>query len=490
MRRAPNARRGDGEAAVEVPGTTLASVSARGVSLADHEGVPFPASGCPSHAPMEYPMSNQHSPGSPASSQAVVAEPGDNPTAGGPLRVLKALGPGLISGASDNDPTTVATLAVVGATTVYGLSWLVVLLFPLLSTIQILGARVGVVAGTGLQRASRLAYGRAWGIVLLCSVLVVSLITIGADLEGGAAALALLLPGDWQWYVGPFALATGALLVAGSYAAVSRVLKCVLLVFIAYVGAALAAHPDWARVMHDTVHPPISTHGSYVEAALALLGTTLTSYAYVWETIEEGEEAQEAGPRRLKRLGLAQADAGAGMFLAVAIFWFILIATGATLGVHGQTVQTAQDAARALVPVAGPAAGTLFALGLLASAILAVPVLAASSAYIVAEEFGWRRGLSEPVRQARGFYAVLLGALLIGVGIAAWGVSPITLLFWSGIAGGLGTPISLVFLLLVARNRAIMGQRRAGPLLTGVGWATAIMMAAISAVFLYQQFVG
>lgn len=398
------------------------------------------------------------------------------------LRVTRALGPGLISGASDNDPTTVATLAVLGATTIYGLSWLTILIYPLLASIQIISAQVGVVTGNGLQEIVRDAYGRRWGLVLLISVLTVNVITISADLEAGAAALGLIFGLSWQWFILPFGLGMLALLVFGSYQALERVLRFVLLVFVAYIAATFLAHPDWGAVFHHTLHPPISLDSTYVQGMLALLGTTLTSYAYVWESIEEAEERPP-----ISSLGLARADAGLGMLFAVTIFWFILIGTGATLGVHHLPVETAQDAARALMPVAGALASDLFALGLLASAILAVPVLAATTAYMVGQEFGWPCGLSNSVERARRFYLVVAVTVLIAIAVAFIGISPIRLLFAASIAGGLGTPISLVFLLLVAKSRRIMGDDRISPELSMVGWGTAIMVGGISLYFLWQQ---
>jgi len=257
----------------------------------------------------------------------------------------------------------------------------------------------------------------------------------------------------------------------------------VLLVFAAYIVAAFAARPNWGAVLHDTVLPSLSFSNDYVQGALALLGTTLTSYAYVWETIEESEERPP-----ISRLGLHQADAGIGMLFAVAVFWFILISTGATLGIHHRQVQTAQDAAQALSPVAGPIASYLFAAGLLASSILALPVIAASSAYVMAQEFGLRSSLSSTMQHARRFYMMIAGTVAIGAVIAFLGVSPIKLLFVSSIAGGLGTPVSLIFLLLVARNRKLMGYKTIGPVLTVMGWATAIVITTVSAFFLWQQF--
>ena len=309
---------------------------------------------------------------------------------------FKALGPGMISGASDNDPTTVATISVIGSTTTYRLSWLMVLVFPMLSAIQVISARIGTVTKRGLQRCVAKHYGRGWGMLLLLSILAVNVVTIAADLEGGAAALGLIFHLEWQWFIVPFAAGAFLLLVFGSYHAVQRVLQYVLLVFLAYVFSAFAAHPNWGAVLHDTVLPSLSFNSTYIQGALALLGTTLTSYAYVWETIEEAEERPP-----ISELGLAQADAGFGMFIAVAVFWFILIGTGATLGVAHKQVQTAQDAAQALAPAAGPIASYLFAMGLLASAVLAVPVLAATSAYVVGQEFGFRSSLDRSIGRDR-----------------------------------------------------------------------------------------
>lgn len=404
---------------------------------------------------------------------------GDRHTA---LDYVKALGPGLISGASDNDPTTVATMAVLGASTQYGLSWLVILIYPMLASIQIISAQVGVVAKQGLQQAVCTIYGRRWGMVLLLSVLAVNLITIGADLEGGAAALGLLFHVAWQWFIVPFALLMFLVLVLGSYDEIQHVLRYVLLVFGAYIISAFVSRPNWGAVLHATIHPPISFSPVYLQGALALLGTTLTSYAYVWETIEEAEEQPT-----IAELGLAKADAGFGMVFAVAIFWFILISTGATLGVHHKQVQTAQQAAQALTPVAGPIASDLFAIGLLASAVLAVPILATSSAYIIGSQFRWVRGLSVPWRKAKSFYGAVAGAIALAAIVSFLGIPPIKLLFISGIFGGIGTPISLVFLLLVARNHQVMQRHAIGGILTVAGWLTAFLVAAVSLYFLWQQ---
>jgi Mn2+/Fe2+ NRAMP family transporter len=290
---------------------------------------------------------------------------------------------------------------------------------------------------------------------------------------------------DYVWFVVPFAIAVAALLVFGSHQRIENILKYFVLVFFGFIGAAFLARPDWSKVVHDTFSPHLSLAKDYVAGAVALLGTTLTSYAYVWETIEV---AHERPP--LRRLGLVQVDAALGMIVAGVSFWFILIATGATLGVHHKDVQTAQDAATALAPLAGRYASLLFGVGLLASALIAVPVLAGTSAFVVSEMFGWRRSLDATFSRAAKFYRSLLLSLLVAAGVTFVWKDPIQILFYSGIAGGLGTPVTLVFMMLIAQNRKIMHKHAIGRVLAASGWLiTAIVVAACS-VYLFQVATG
>jgi Mn2+/Fe2+ NRAMP family transporter len=398
-----------------------------------------------------------------------------------PKGLLKILGPGLIAGASDNDPTTVASLSVIGATTGYALSWLVLLVIPMLVIVQSVSASVGVAARCGLEDAIRKRFGKPWALVAMAAVLSVTVITLAADLEGGAAALGLLTNVPWQWFVVPFAAAAAALLIWGSYAALENVLKYVLLVFLAYIVTAFIAQPDWGEVALYTFIPHLSLSQTYIAGVLALLGTTLTSYAYVWETIEEGEERPP-----LRRLGLVKADAGIGMIAAGILFWFLVIGTGATLGVHHKPVQTAQDAAQALAPIAGAFAAVLFGIGLLASAVLAVPVLAGTSAYVAAEMFGWRHSLDATFHRAPRFYITLAASLALAAGITFVGIGPIQLLFISSIAGGLGTPITLALMMLVARDRATMKDLPIDRRLAAAGWVVTGIVSLACAIFLAQ----
>lgn len=399
------------------------------------------------------------------------------------LAGLRGLGAGLIAGAADTDPTTVATLAVIGATTTYGLAWLIVLIIPMLSVVQVVSASVGVVCKTGLEDAIRARFGRLWATVTLLLILAVNVLTLAADLEGGCAALQLLTGIPYQWFPVPLAVAVGALLVWGNYSIVERVLRYVLLVFLGYVAAAFLSRPDWGAVLSHTFIPHLEASPVYITGALALLGTTLTSYAYVWETIQQGAERPGIG-----RLGLAQLDAGAGAVAAGLLFWFILISTGATLGVHHEAVHTAEDAAHALAPLAGQYASTLFGLGLLASALLALPVLTATSAFVMAEAFGWRRSLDVGFSRAPRFYVALVISLAVAVGITLVGVTPIRLLFLSSLVGGLGTPVTLLFLMLLSRDHRMMGEHRIGGRLATAGWVVTLIVAAACALFLWQTF--
>lgn len=393
--------------------------------------------------------------------------------------------PGLVAGASDIDPTTVATMAVVGASTVFGLSWLALLMFPALAGIQVIASRVGTASGTDLQGCVNRRFGRRSQAVLAVSVLAVSVITLAADLEGVAAAVGLLVGADWHWFVVPLAAALLAMLGVGAYAQVQRFLRYAALCLLAYVVAAFLAHVRWAQVARATLEPSLHLTSSYVSGALALVGTTLTSYVYVWQTIEEAEDAPDDSQATGRHAG-----ATLGILVSVILFWFILVTTGATLGVHHLPVTTARQAAQALRPVAGAAASKLFGVGLLASGAIALPVITSTCAYVVAEAMGWPRGLSQPLPRARPFYAVVLAVVVAGVGVAFSGIAPIHLLYVASIVGGLGTPLGMVYLLVVASDHRIMAGRPIGSGLKAWGWCVTAMVGAMTVVFLVRQVAG
>jgi Mn2+/Fe2+ NRAMP family transporter len=400
-------------------------------------------------------------------------------------RETAKFGAGIVAGASDNDPTTVATLAVIGSTTVYHLGWLTLLVIPMLAVIQTIAAQVGAVSKKGLEDCVRANYGRGWALAALASLLAVNILTLAADLEGGGAALAMLTHVHYTWWLAPLGALAAGMLIFGSYSAIERVLRYVALLFLTYVVAAFLAHPNWHDVLIGSFVPRLDWRPEYVAGALALLGTTLTAYAYVWETIELSEEKPP-----LRRLGLVQVDAALGIVVAGLTFWFILIATGATLGVHHQRVDTAEQAAQALAPFAGKYASLVFAVGLLGSALVAIPVIAGTCAYVAAEMFGWRHSFDAQFTGARRFYLTLIACIAIAIAIGFAGVKPITLLFYSGIAGGIATPFTIVLMLLVGRNRKVMHEMRISGWLAAAGWCVAAIVATAAGIYLVQTLTG
>lgn len=385
-----------------------------------------------------------------------------------------------MSGASDADPTTIASLAVVGAATGYSLSWLVVLLFPMIAIVQSIAASIGT-SQSSIQSAIRRRFGLVVALVALMLVIAVNIVTLAADLEAGAESLTMLFGLPRALFVLPFALAVAWLLLTNSYARIERVLSFLPLIFVCYGISAVLARPNWGEVIRALVVPHFTLTPVVVTAALALLGTTLTSYVYYWEQIEVSE--RRPAPGRVRAL---HADATWGSLLPAVCFLFVLVATAATLGRVHANVQTATDAAVALQPLAGRWATGLFAIGLLASAAIAVPILAGTSAYVVTHTFGWRGNLGTPIAQAPAFYAVILGALVVASVMAFAGISPIALLYWASVAGGLGTPVTLWLLVVIARDRALMGSSRIGNGLAAGGYAVAAIVTAACALFLAQ----
>jgi Mn2+/Fe2+ NRAMP family transporter len=400
-------------------------------------------------------------------------------------RVLGLAGPGLISGASDIDPTTVGTMAVIGATTIYTLGWLAWLLFPMLAVVLIIATRLSGVSKRDLQQCVRDRYGPIPQWTLSLSIVGVNVVTISADAQAGGAALGLLVHYDSFWFTVIVAGASLALLLWGNMAQVQRVLKYVLLCLLAYPIAAVMAGPDWGQVFSGVFYPHVSLTANYVSGALALLGTTITSYVYVWQTIEVAEERPSRSLLRYRN-----AEAAVAMFITIAVMWFILVATGATLGVHHQQVNTAQQAASALAPIAGPYASYVFGAGLLASALVALPVLMATTGHVIAVPLGAPRGLSTPVTHAPAYYVTVSVSTVIAVLASLAGVSPIRVLFVASIIGGLATPIGLVALVVTGSDTRIMGRDAVRGGLLVAGWAITGVIALLSIVYLVQQVIG
>jgi Mn2+/Fe2+ NRAMP family transporter len=395
------------------------------------------------------------------------------------LGLLRGVGPEVLAAASDNDPTNVGTAAAVGAQFGYQLCWVALLVAPLLAVVMSIAAQVGIVARDDLQSLTRKRFGRAAASLLLVSVVVVNLVTIAADLMAGAAGIGLLAGVNFSWLVVPLGVALTALLLAGVYAKVVAVLRYLLLGFATFAVAAFMAHPDWARVLRASV-VPVLTPGT-AAASLALLGTTLTSYVYIWETIARGVEEQ---PDRMPAtLGRAKVGAVAGSVITAVILWFMVIVFAATLGRHHATVSSAGQAAAALKPLAGQGATDVFAVGLITSAVVALPVLIATTAHMVGAQFNWRRGLSEGIGSARRFYAALVASVALALVLALIGISVIGMLEAASVIGGLGTVAGLVLLVRLGRDEQVMGTQVITRRLAAAGWVVAVVMGGLSLLF-------
>jgi Mn2+/Fe2+ NRAMP family transporter len=354
------------------------------------------------------------------------------------------------------------------------MAWLVVLLLPMLALVQVIAASVAAVSQMSLQQAITRTYGRGPAIVAAVSIVAIGMFTLGADVQAGAEALTLLTGVPFYFFVVPVVAIAGWMLATKSYLKVERILASLTLIFLCYVASAIYARPDWGAVLHGIVVPHLELSPLYLAGAIALLGTTLTSYVYFWESIEVAERSP-----RISQLRAVNADAVLGMLVAGSSFLFILVATAATLGKHHVAVQTAAQAAAALQPLAGTWDQALFGVGLLASAAIAIPVIAATNGYVVAQTFGLPAGLALRPREATAFYGVIFASLAFAAAFAMLQVPTISLLFWVSVAAGLATPITLACTMLVARNRATMRGRPIGIPLACAGWAvTAIITLA------------
>jgi Mn2+/Fe2+ NRAMP family transporter len=388
-----------------------------------------------------------------------------------------------VATASDNDPTNVGTATAVGASTAYQLSWVALLVGPLLAVVQAIAAQLGAVAGADLQALTLKRYGPRVAAILLVSVVTVNVVTISADLQAGAAGIGLLAGVDPRWPVLPLGLALVGLLLIGKYDEVVAVLRYLLLGFLVFAAAAVLARPEWPSLLKGSLVPALSLRPGSLAGALALLGTTLTSYVYIWETIERGVEDPPGDGPLDRKLARARAGAVAGAVFTAVILWSMLVTSAATLGRHHQSAATAQQAARELRPLAGSLATDLFAIGLIISAVVALPVLMATTAYVVGAHFNWRRGLSEGISRAGGFYAVLGASIALAAVVAMAGISVLGMLVAASLIAGLATPIGLVVLVRLARDPEVMGDHPISARLAAGGWAVAITVGSLGVLY-------
>lgn len=390
-------------------------------------------------------------------------------------------GPGVITGASDDDPSGIATYSLAGAQTGYRLLWTSLLTLPLNASVQNMCARIGLTTGTGLATVLRRHYSRRLLVTLVALLFVANTINIGADIAAVAAGIDLLTGIPDNVLIAPVGAAVASTEIFVPYRVFANYLKLLTLALFAYVADAFFAHPDWTQALKNTVLPTIHLNSSFITTLVAILGTTISPYLFFWQTSEEVEEMHR---RRIERgdepeLRREALDVDAGMLLANVVFYFIVLTTAATLFPAGlRQINTARDAAEALRPLAGNKAALLFAVGFIGTGLLSIPVLAGSAAYAVAEVFDWREGLEEKPLQAPQFYLVIALATLIGLVIALSGVGAIRALFIAAVVNGVISPVLIAAILVVSNDKRIMGRHRNGPVSNVLGALTAAIMGA------------
>ena len=409
------------------------------------------------------------------------------------VRYFTMLGPGLVTGASDDDPSGITTYSVAGASFGYGMLWTAPITFPLMAAIQLVCARIGLVSGRGLAGALRQQYPRGFLYGACVLLLVANVFNIAADLGGMGDAAEMLTGVPSLVWVPCFGLVILVFTVYTRYATFARYLKWLSAVLFCYIASAILARPDWKAALLATLVPQLRWTSASITTFVGILWTTISPYLFFWQAAQEVEEERKRGRSTVAtrrgatehELRDARLDVGTGMLLSNLVMYAIMLATATTLfraGLHD--VSSSRQAAEALRPLAGDAAYLLFALGLIGAGLLAIPVLAGSASYAVAELFAWRAGLDLRPRQARRFYLVLGGAIAAGIVLDVFNTNPIRMLFWSAVLNGLLAPPLMVLVMLVGNNRKIMGPHTNGPWLNVLGWtATAIMTAAAIAFF-------
>jgi NRAMP (natural resistance-associated macrophage protein)-like metal ion transporter len=402
------------------------------------------------------------------------------------VRSFAVLGPGLITGAADDDPSGISTYSVAGAAYGYTTLWIALLTFPLMAAIQLMCARLGMVTGRGLAAAVRIYYPR-WVLWGSCSILVLAnVINIAADLGGMAEATQLITGIRSLIWIPVYAFFIIGLLFWTSYKLIARIFKWLTVVLFAYVLASFYAHVDWRHALGVTFVPHLEWSRGFLAVLVAILGTTISPYLFFWQAAEEVEEERAKGRNAARSKGAtpgelttARADTVAGMFFSNFIMYFIILTTAATLHAHGKMdITTAREAAEALRPLAGNGAYLLFTLGLIGTGMLGVPVLVGSCAYAVAEAAAWRGSMADKPKSARKFYAVMAVAMALGLALNYLGFNAVKMLFWSAVTNGLLAPPLILLVVLLTSSHKVMGKCVNPPVLRYLGWATFGIMTA------------
>lgn len=402
---------------------------------------------------------------------------------------LRALGLGLITGAADDDCSAIGTYASAGANFGPALLWTAPVTFPMMFAVVYLSAKLGQVSGRGLFQAIRDFMPRWVLWTTLVGVMIGNTVEAAADLGGMAAAINLFVPLPIPLIVIPVTLSVLALQIWGSYKLIRNIFRWLALSLLAYVAAALLAHPNWAAVLRATFIPVVRFDREFLSLLVAIVGTTLSAYLYTWQSNEEVEEEIAMGRLTLEeRMGATSAelrrtrrDILSGMFFSNLVMYFIILSTGSTLHVaNRRDISTAAQAAEALRPLAGDAAGILFALGIIAVGFLAVPVMTTGAAYDLGQSLGWRHTLHARFHEAKRFYFVMIAVSGVAAGLNFLGVNPMKALVWSGIVQGFSTPPLMLLIMVMTNKRAIMGNRVNGRAMNLLGWITVATIALAS----------
>lgn len=428
---------------------------------------------------------------------------GDNEHAGERLKaslveIGEDFGPGIVTGAADDDPSGIATYSQAGAQFGYGLLWTLLLTYPLMAAVQLVSAHIGRVTGKGLAKNLAQVFPGPVVSLLVAVLLIANIFNIGADLSAMAAATQLVIGGGSHVFVIVFAVVCVALQLFVPYKQYAKVLKWLTLSLFAYVGVILLVHVEWSRALLGLVWPRNFGHDAML-TIVAVFGTTISPYLFFWQTSQEAEEIATSSARPLKQQpdGVSRQyrrirfDTLLGMAFSNLIALAIMLATAATLNAKGITdIQSAAEAAEALRPIAGRFASLLFAIGIIGTGLLAVPVLAGSAAFAVSERRGWREGLEYKPRQAVRFYAIIVAATFIGVVLDWSNLNPIKALFWSAVLNGVSAVPIMAAMMIAATSSKIMGHLTERPRVLLLGWAATVVMAAAAAAMLWDLIRG
>lgn len=402
-------------------------------------------------------------------------------------RLIKAVGPGFVTGAADDDPSGIATYSIAGAQLGTHLLWTAFLTWPLMAFVQMMCARIGMVSGMGLAEALEKKFSRRVVLIVSVTLLIANTINIGSDLAGMGDALEVLTGISAQFFVAPMGFGIMWATIFLRFTQIENVLKWLAGILVVYIITAFLIPIDWSEVLVATFVPSLPNSSNAWAALVALLGTTISPYLFFWQTAEEIEDAKALGDRNSvganvssPRIAERGIDVGLGCFFSNVVMYFIILTTAMTLHRAGMTtIDSSKDAALALRPLAGELASTLYAVGILGVGFLAIPTLSGSAAYALAETFRWKEGLDRRFHEAPQFYSVIVASIVVGMSLTFLDVNPIQALFWTAVMNGVLAPFLLLGILAIATDKTIMrGQPSSRLSIVVVGLATLLMFAA------------